>query len=102
MHSLFDRKAWTERLQRLNFYRIVVVVLMPLVWLSFFAIGRRQSYFQRILSNCEVACFIECWTVAAKGKLIDTESPPARLTTQPTTISDERFMSAASLASANC
>lgn len=77
MHSLFDRKAWTERLQRLNFYRIVVVVLMPLVWLSFFAIGRRQSYFQRILSNCEVACFIECWTVAAKGKLIDTESPLA-------------------------
>jgi hypothetical protein len=50
---------------------------MPLVWLSFFAIGRRQSYFQRILSNCEVACFIECWTIAAKGKLIDTESPLA-------------------------
>lgn len=78
MHPLFDRKVWAARLQRLNFYRIVVVVLTPLVWMLFVTLGRRRSYFQRILTNCHVACFIECWTVAAKGKLIDTESPLAR------------------------
>jgi hypothetical protein len=77
MHSLFDRKAWAERLRRLDFYRVVVAVLTPLVWLLFVALRRRRSFFRRVIANCNVACFIECWTVVAKDKLIDTSSPLA-------------------------
>jgi hypothetical protein len=75
MHPLFDRKAWATRLRRLNFYRVVVVVVTPLVWLLFVVLGRRRAYFQQILIDCQVACFVECWTVAGKGNLIDTETP---------------------------
>jgi hypothetical protein len=74
MHSLFDRKAWAERLRRLDSYRVLVVVLTPLVWLLFVALRQRRSFFRRVITNCNVACFIECWTVVAKGKLIDIDS----------------------------
>ncbi|WP_315803242.1 hypothetical protein [Bradyrhizobium sp. SZCCHNS3002] len=77
MRSLLDRKAWAERLRRLNTVRIFVVVLTPLIWLLFVAIRRRRAYFQRILSDCQVSCFVECWTLIAKGKLIDMEAPLA-------------------------
>ncbi|WP_027582878.1 hypothetical protein [Bradyrhizobium sp. Ai1a-2] len=77
MHSLLNRKALAERLRRLNAYRVFVVVLIPLAWLFFVALRRRRSFFQRMLTNCNVACFIECWSSVAKGKLIDTESPLA-------------------------
>jgi hypothetical protein len=52
-----------------------VAVLTPLVWLFFVALRRRRSFFSRIITNCNVACFIECWTVVAKGNLIDIDSP---------------------------
>jgi hypothetical protein len=78
MHSLFDRKAWAERLRRMDSYRVFVVIFTPLVWLFFVALRKRRSFFSRVITNCNVACFIECWTVVAKGKLIDTDSPLAR------------------------
>jgi hypothetical protein len=77
MHSLFERKAWTGRLRRLDFHRVAVTVLLPLAWLAFVALGRRRSFYRRIIANCNAACFIECWTVAEKGKLIDIDSPLA-------------------------
>lgn len=77
MRSLFDRKAWAERLRRLNAARVFVAVLMPLVSLFFVALRRRRAYFQRILTNCQAACFVECWNVVGEGKLIDGESPLA-------------------------
>jgi hypothetical protein len=71
MYSLFDRKAWTPRPRRLE------AALAPLVSLIFVALRRRRSFFRRIITNCNVACFIECWMSVAKGKLIDTNSPLA-------------------------
>ncbi|WP_420737603.1 hypothetical protein [Bradyrhizobium japonicum] len=77
MNSLFDRKAWAERMRRLEIARIVVVVVTPLVWLLFVAIRRRRAFYQGIFHNCLAACFVECWSAIAKGKLIDIRSPLA-------------------------
>jgi hypothetical protein len=54
-----------------------MVILISLAKLVFFALRRRRSFFRRIITNCNAACFIECWTVVAKGQLIDTSSPLA-------------------------
>jgi hypothetical protein len=70
------REVWSEKF-RLNAHRILVTVATLLVWLFFVVLRRRRSYFQHILSDCQVACFVECWTIAGKGKLIDTQSPLA-------------------------
>jgi hypothetical protein len=77
MHSLFDRKAWAERLRQLELYRVVAVVVTPLVWLLFVALGRRRSFYRDVIQNCYAACFVECWTTVAKEKLIDSRSPLA-------------------------
>lgn len=77
MISLFERKAWVERMRRLDLYRVAVVIVTPLFWLLFVTIRRRRSFFQGIISNCHAACFVECWSATAKGKLIDINSPLA-------------------------
>jgi len=75
--KILDVRPWAERLRRLDSYRVFVVVLTPLVWLFFVALRRRRSFFRDVIINCNVACFIECWALVAKGKLIDTGSPLA-------------------------
>src|SRR6266576_2687927 len=64
--KILDVRRWAERLRRLDFYHVAVVIVTPLVWLLFVALRRRRSFFRRVIHNCNAACFIECWTLGSK------------------------------------